>query len=124
MTLPFLNLVMVRSADPDRSAEFYRLLGLAFTKHQHGSGAEHYACEEGPVVFEIYPRGTGEGSSATRLGFRVASLDAVIGALGATGAPVLTPPSQTEWGYRAVVADPDGYKVELLELRVEEPASL
>ena len=119
MTPPLLNLVVIRAADPDRSAEFYRLLGLTFTKHRHGTGPEHYAAE-GPVVFEIYPRGAGEATAATRLGFRVAALNTLIDKLEASGTPILTLPAQTEWGYRAVVADPDGHKVELLE---EDPAS-
>ena len=119
MTPPLLNLVVIRAADPDRSAEFYRLLGLTFTKHRHGTGPEHYAAE-GSVVFEIYPRGAGEATAATRLGFRVADLDTVIESLLLTGiARMISPPASTEWGYRAVLLDPDGHKVELVEARVE-----
>lgn len=110
-----LNLIAIRAADPDRSAEFYRLLGLTFTKHRHGTGPEHFVSEEGAFVFEIYPRGDGLGTTATRLGFRVASLDTTMAALASAGVQVITPPAQTEWGYRAVVLDPDGHRVELLE---------
>jgi hypothetical protein len=115
MTRPTLNLLVIRAADLDRSAAFYRLLGLTFTKHRHGAGPEHYASEDGPVVFEIYPRGEGAGTAAARLGFRVPKLEGTISALRSGGAQVITPPARTEWGYRAVVLDPDGHRVELLE---------
>src|SRR4051812_27334640 len=51
-----LNLLVIRSPDIDRSARFYELLGLSFTKHAHGTGPVHYAGELGSAVFEIYPR--------------------------------------------------------------------
>jgi hypothetical protein len=47
-----LNLVVLRVADVDCSAAFYRLLGLEFRKHAHGSGPLHYACDSGGFVFE------------------------------------------------------------------------
>jgi len=71
-----LNLIVIRASNLERSAAFYRLLGLDFVKHRHGKGLEHLACELGTVVFEIYPR-TSEVDSTTAscLGFRVASVD-------------------------------------------------
>jgi catechol 2,3-dioxygenase-like lactoylglutathione lyase family enzyme len=116
---PVLNLVVIRAADPEASVAFYQLLGLSFTKHRHGAGPEHYAAEDA-VVFEIYPRGAGEVTTATRLGFRVADLDAVIKGMLLSGTtPIVTLPALTEWGYRAVVQDPDGHKVELVQGRDE-----
>lgn len=115
MTEPVLNLVVIRAADPEKSAAFYRLLGLSFSKHRHDARPEHFASENGPVVFEIYPRGDGPGTSAARLGFRVASLETLLATMCATGTQVVTPPAHTDWGYRAVVLDPDGHKVELVE---------
>ena len=111
-----LNLVVVRSANPAQLVAFYQALGLTFKQHQHGDGPEHWACEEGAVVFEIYP--LREGQTATkslRLGFRVASVaDAVTQATG-VGARLVSAPQMSEWGLRAVIADPDGNRVELTE---------
>ena len=111
-----LNLVVIRAADIDRSAHFYRRLGLEFTKHSHGTGPEHYASEGGAIVFEIYPRqgkpGTPEG---LRLGFLVASVDPILAALTEAGAKIVSPAKDSPWGRRAVVDDPDGYRVELTE---------
>lgn len=110
-----LNLIVIRAADPDRSAAFYQLVGVRFTKHRHATGPEHFASEGGPVVFEIYPQADGPGTAVTRLGFRVSSLDAIMAILATAGVPVIAPPARTEWGYRAIVLDPDGHRVELLE---------
>ena len=111
-----LNLVVIRAGDIDRSAEFYRRLGLTFTKHRHGSGPEHYASEGGTTTFEIYPRqdkpGTADG---LRLGFQVPSVDEALIALTETGAKVVAPAKDSPWGRRAVADDRDGYRVELTE---------
>ena len=61
-----LNLVVIRSPDIERACRFYSALGLAFTKHAHGTGPEHYACEIGGIVFEIYPRKSEDDSRAPR----------------------------------------------------------
>lgn len=111
-----LNLVVIRAEDIDRAAEFYRLLGLEFQKHRHGSGPEHYASEEGGTVFEIYPRQKqAEGSAGTRIGFRVPSVDALIAGLEEAGARIVSPPKDSPWGRRAVIDDLDGHCVELTE---------
>ena len=111
-----LNLVVIRSTDIERACRFYTASGLAFTKHAHGTGPEHYACEVGGVVFEIYPRMSKEDStSATRLGFRVMSVDDAVAGLQQLGAKVVSPPKESPWGRRAVIDDPDGHRVELTE---------
>lgn len=111
-----LNLVMIRSADLGRSASFYRVLGMSFQKHRHGSGPEHLTCELGPVVFEIYPRkDDSDSTSSTRLGFRVPSVDAAVQQMRQIGVTVVSPPKDSPWGRRAVVDDFDGHRVELTE---------
>jgi lactoylglutathione lyase len=114
MNVPTLSLLVIRSPDIDRSARFYELLGLTFTKHTHGTGPQHYAAELGSAVFEIYPRrDEADSTSFTRLGFRVSNLDQTIATLQQSGAKVVSPPKDTPWGRRAVVDDPDGHRVEL-----------
>jgi len=114
-----LNLVMIRSIDLERAARFYGVLGLSFSKHRHGSGPEHFACELGSAVFEIYPRKDDtDSTSSTRIGFRVPSVDAAIAALQAIGVTVVSPPKDSPWGRRAVVDDFDGHRVEITETAV------
>jgi len=111
-----LNLVVIRSADIDRAVAFYRLLGLEFDKHRHGKGAEHFACESGQAVFEIYPRRDAtDATASTRIGFRVAGVDQLLERLEAAGATVISAAQDSPWGRRAVVTDPDGHRVELTE---------
>ena len=79
-TKPFL--VVLRSANIEKSRAFYEAIGLTFVEEQHGNGPLHLACETDTLVFELYP---GEDapileakhSSATMIGFNVESLDAV-----------------------------------------------
>lgn len=111
-----LNLIVIRSPDIDRACRFYSALGLAFTKHAHGTGPEHYACEFDGLVFEIYPRKSdADSTTAIRLGFRVPSVDDAVAALQPLGAKVISPPKESPWGRRAVIDDPDGHRVELTE---------
>lgn len=111
-----LNLVVIRSANMERSLQFYKLLGLDFTQHRHGNGPEHYACELGKLVFEIYPRaGEAQNTASTRIGFQINSLDALVAKLQESNVTIISPPKDSLWGRRAVVNDPDGHRVELVE---------
>jgi len=111
-----LNLVVLRSPDIDRAAAFYSCLGLEFQKHRHGSGPEHFAAELGGSVFELYPLADGVAStSGTRVGFRVPSVDEAVAALSQYAGAIISAPRDSEWGRRAVVADPDGHRVELVQ---------
>jgi catechol 2,3-dioxygenase-like lactoylglutathione lyase family enzyme len=111
-----LNLVVLRSADPARAVGFYNRLGLRFSKHRHGAGPEHLSAELGGAVFEIYPLASdGSSTLGTRIGFRVSSVDKALAALAEYPGAIISPAKDSEWGRRAVVTDPDGHKVELLE---------
>jgi len=111
-----LNLVVLRSPDISRAVAFYTRLGLQFTRHQHGKGAEHFAAELPRGVFELYPQAAqGLSTLGTRIGFAVSSVDAAAAALGDYPDAIVSAPKDSEWGRRAVVADPDGHRVELVE---------
>ena len=114
-----LNLVVLRSADMVRAVAFYNRLGIGFEQHRHGAGPEHFSAElDGHGVFEIYPATpNGPSTLGTRIGFRVASVDAALVALSDLPGAILSSAKDSEWGRRAVVADPDGHRVELLEAR-------
>jgi|SRR5688572_13811962 len=111
-----LNLVVLRSADIVRAAAFYSRLGLEFRQHRHGTGPDHFAAETPGGVFELYPLALdGDSTLGTRIGFRVPSVDTAIAALNDYPGAVVSSPRDSEWGRRAVVADPDGHKIELLQ---------
>lgn len=111
---PIMNLTVIRSTNIDRASDFYSEMGLLFTKHRHGSGPEHYtSCVDG-FVFEIYPLGKHSPTIGTRIGFSVDDVDSIAPMLVAIGAKLISPPTDSEWGRRAVVKDLDGHVVELL----------
>lgn len=112
-----LNLVVIRCADLARSSLFYHLLGLSFVKHRHGQGPEHLSAEVGGVVFELYAQ-TKDGSTTqgVRLGFEVKALENLITSFDDWPGCVISPPQDSPWGRRAVISDPDGHRVELVEV--------
>jgi lactoylglutathione lyase len=109
-----LNLLVIRSLDLKSAEIFYQALGLKFVKHQHGKGLPHLAAEKDGFVFEIYPQ-QDKPTHHTRLGFCVDSVARTIEVLTALGGKVLSSPRLTEWGYRAVIKDPDGHTIELIQ---------
>lgn len=117
MSAPRFNLIVIRVADLETAAAFYKLLGFGFEKHAHGSGPEHYSAETNGVVFELYPATNEQPVSATtRLGFQVANVNELVSVLSAfPGVKLVATPRESEWGRRAEIADPDGHRIELLE---------
>lgn len=111
-----LNLVVLRARNAPRLASFYSSLGLTFVRHRHGAGPEHFACEGGGNVFEIYPvRADAEPTRELRLGFEVADVRLALSRLVETGGEIVSEPAVSPWGLRAVVKDLEGHKVELTE---------
>jgi len=110
---PELSLVVLQSGDPDAAKEFYNALGLSFVAEQHGKGPPHYSAKLGEIVVEIYPWQGGKPSTPVRIGFRVPSLDSTLERLRSRGARIVREATDSPWGCRAVVEDPDGNRVEL-----------
>jgi lactoylglutathione lyase len=107
------------AAEIDKTAEFYRAIGLEFEHEDHGEGPVHFAVELAGVHFAIYPteqsgRAPARGAAGSSFpGFYVADLDEVTESLRRTGARVLTDHQQMPWGCRVVVEDPDGRAIEV-----------
>jgi lactoylglutathione lyase len=113
---PRMNLLVLKSPDVDRAVNFYRLLGLTFDRHQHGSGPWHYSAEVDGFVFEIYPGHVETVQpSGTRLGFQVADLEETLAKLRRSGVKVVQEKLLSPWGLHAVVEDFTGHRVELTE---------
>lgn len=111
------NLLVLRALDLNRALTFYRALGLEFVQHSHGNGPVHLASESEGQVFEIYPLRHNElPTTSTRIGFSVLSVDNAYRSLLAAGGQSVSSPRDSQWGRRAVVADPDGHRVELTVL--------
>ena len=72
-----------------------------------------------PQSAELYPVSEKQPVSvSTRIGLFTDNLDATLALVRAVpGAKLVTPIQNSEWGCRAVVADPDGHRVELTQTR-------
>jgi len=108
-----LNLVVLRTTRIEEMRTFYSALGARFEKERHGNGPEHYAATlDDDLVLELYPSVDGAmPDSGLRLGVRVDNIEETLRSIGQSVAP-----RQTQWGLRAVVRDPDGRTVELLQI--------
>lgn len=111
-----LSLLVLKTHQLEELQRFYSALGIVFCEEQHGRGPVHYAGQIGDVVLELYPlKGDEPADGSTRLGFAVPDLDSTLQLLTETDLHEPTTARQTEWGYRAIIRDPDGRAVELCE---------
>ena len=109
------NLTVLRCADIEASVTFYRLFGLEFESHRHGSGPSHFAVSDGLWTFELYPASPNfPVTGSTRVGFEVDSCDQIADLLQSAGYEFDQLPRDSPWGRRAVAIDPDGHRVELI----------
>jgi lactoylglutathione lyase len=110
-----INLIVLKTAQPGKLVRFYQQLGMNFEEHRHGNGPLHFAAEINDVVFEIYSlsKESGPADNTLRLGFTVSKLDHLVENLQRSGVKIIRNPTMTEWGYQALIEDPDGRKIEL-----------
>ncbi len=106
----YLNLLVLRCKDIEKSKEFYEKLKLIFIKEQHGKGPIHYSTSMGNLVIELYPL-TQDIMDNTRLGFSI-NTDDLENYLKDKKIDI-----DTTYAFNNtvtfVVKDPDGRKVEL-----------
>jgi catechol 2,3-dioxygenase-like lactoylglutathione lyase family enzyme len=125
--------VSLFSADIDRTAEFYKAIGLRLQKSVHGFGPNYNyldVLEENGihVIFEIHPLRQGQIASPQNLGFNVVNLPEVVKKLMEMGAPLVRPGMLTrhpEWLSGLTLAefkDPDGRRVRISQHERTKPA--
>jgi predicted enzyme related to lactoylglutathione lyase len=109
-----IRLLVIRTEDQERLANFYSLIGLTFEYHKHGNSPMHYSATIGSLVLEIYPlaKNQTEIEKNIRLGFAVDNFDEILELLRKSNVAV-SEPALTEFGFIAVTTDPDGRKIEL-----------
>jgi predicted enzyme related to lactoylglutathione lyase len=110
-----IRLIVIRTGDTKRLADFYSLFGLTFDYHKHGDSPFHYSATIGQTVLEIYPlaKSQSEPDRALRLGFGIDDFDETVLKLRGLEVSFLSGPTQTEFGIIAIINDPDGRKIEL-----------
>lgn len=110
-----LSLLVLKTSQVERLRDFYQALGFSFQEEKHGNGPIHFSATIQDTVLEIYPlpKSMQQADTTTRLGFRIAKLHETIQHIEEQGGQIISVPKQTEWGYTAIVKDPDGRSVEL-----------
>ena len=93
-----LKLLVVRTSDPKRLADFYSLFDINFDYHRNGNSPFHYGGEIGNVLMEIYPLSKKQLRADTNLrtGFSVDDFDAVIERLKSANVIFDSEPKETE----------------------------
>jgi lactoylglutathione lyase len=111
--------LVLNCRDIEASVRFYKALGLDVKETKHG-GPVHWTCTLGGVHFALYPATAQHApQNATQISFTCDRLDLALQKTRELGATILEPPAPKPWGLTAVVEDPDGRRVELLQTRVE-----
>lgn len=110
-----LRLLVVRTPDMAKLADFYTLLGLTFDYHKHGKSPFHYSAALGSTTLEIYPLAKGQtgADKDLRLGFAINDFETIIQLLKEKGTEFLSEPILTDYGFMTIIKDPDGRKIEL-----------
>jgi lactoylglutathione lyase len=112
-----LSLLVLKTNQVEQVRDFYQGLGLAFQEEKHGNGPIHFSASIQDTVVEIYPlpKAVQQADTTTRLGFRIENLNATIQKLKEKGGKVVSEAQETQYGYAAIVKDPDGRSVELTQ---------
>jgi predicted enzyme related to lactoylglutathione lyase len=110
-----IRLLVIRTSTIAKLADFYAFLGLTFEYHKHGNSPYHYAAPVGNTILEIYPlaKNQTEADKELRLGFALDDFENIITTLKDKGVEFVSEPIQTDYGFMAIIKDPDGRRIEL-----------
>lgn len=110
-----IRLLVLRTNDTKKLSDFYTLLGLNFDYHKHNNSPYHYSATIGQTVLEIYPLSKDqiEADKNIRLGFGIENFEMIIKKLVEIDVTFSLQPTQTTFGFMAIIIDPDGRKIEL-----------
>lgn len=109
-----IRLLVIRTSDQKRLADFYSLLGLTFDYHKHSNSPMHYSATIGTLVLEIYPltKNQTEADKNLRLGFAIDNFEETLKVL-SNNDIAFSEPTLTDFGFLTIITDPDGRKIEL-----------
>lgn len=112
-----LGLVMIVVSDMDRSVRFYRdVLGLKLLFQQ----SNWSQLDAGTILVGLHPEGeevkVGPTSGCT-LGIYVDDVTRTVGELKARGGRIAVEPRAEPFGRWALLKDPDGYNIQLIEMK-------
>lgn len=111
--------ILLKPRDPERSRKFYAdQLGLAIYREFPGGTVFFF----GGGFLEIVGKGSEEASADVALWLQVRDLASTVAELVERGVPITREPRQEPWGlHEAWAADPDGYRIVLVEVPDDHP---
>ncbi len=106
--------LVLSAAATEKTADFYRALGVPLVDESHDEGPVHQAAQLGDVHVAVYPQESsgrassrGVGGSAL-IGFYVESLEVAADELARQGSHLLSDHERMPWGCRVLAEDPMG----------------
>jgi hypothetical protein len=113
-----LTSITLNTAHLEDMLKFYKIIGLDFAQAKVDKGSQVYRATLGGCEFSLYSIQTTEKKSipTLQLSFSVQGLDEKVQAMGQLqNAMCILDPTLMPDGKKAIVLDPDGHSVELLE---------
>lgn len=107
------TLLVLYSGKPGELRKFYELLGLQFQKEQHGNGPEHFACDLGEVVLEIYPAEARPPNAIAPEIILKVNMELVIDLICDGKIRAFRDEDQSDMKTKVLTQDPEGRRVEL-----------
>ena len=98
--------------------EFYRIIGFQFKATKVDKGSEVYRAVHNGVEFSLYSIKNVQKSQipSLQLGFRITDLEKTTDSLrNIAGAMCILDPTDMPDGKKAIILDPDGHSIELVE---------
>ncbi|MBX2989025.1 MAG: VOC family protein [Bdellovibrionaceae bacterium] len=117
---PQLTSLIINTAHPVEMLEFYGRLGLHFETKKISKGGQCHKAFIGPVelsLFEAHAGAPFRAAPDVQLTFRIMELDKVVRDLSLIkGVECLMDPTLLPEGKKAILLDPDGRAIELIEM--------
>lgn len=117
MSLRILS-ITIKTSQLQDMLQFYQYLGFRFEKTQILKGTELHRAVVNGVELTLYPvtNVLGRSSPCLQLGIRVDKIVDLVGQLKQVpGAICVLEPEELELGKKAIVIDPDGNSIELIQ---------
>lgn len=98
--------------------DFYQIIGFQFKAVKVDKGSEVYRAVHSGVEFSLYSIKNVQKSQipSLQLGFRITDLEKCVGQLNqVNGAMCILDPTEMPDGKKAIILDPDGHSIELVE---------
>jgi catechol 2,3-dioxygenase-like lactoylglutathione lyase family enzyme len=113
-----LGAVILLVSDMERSADFYQnTLGLEL-KSKNRDWVEFF---KSGTVLALHPSKFSDvGKEGVQVGFRVSNLDDVCKKLKGKNIKFVKEPTAEKFGKHAIIRDPDGYMISIMEMKLSE----